>query len=43
MMMACPICSRHEKVDLVDHSGVESSKATPGDTTMVGASVNAVM
>lgn len=41
--MACPICSGHEKVDLVDNSGVESSKATLDDTIMVGASVNVVM
>lgn len=42
-MVACPKSSRHEKVNLVDNRGVENSKATLGDTIMVGASVNAVM
>lgn len=41
--MACPIGSGHEKVDLVNHRGVESSKATVGDAIMACASVNTVV
>lgn len=43
MIMACPIGSGHEKVDLVNHRGVESSKATVGDAIMACASVNTVV
>lgn len=41
--MVCPISRGHEKGDLVDHRGAESSETTLGDTIVVDISVCTVV